>query len=151
EAHIFNRNCHIHGGFFIVHRDYSKRALAHWGRIMAQKKYWIENVTDKEKFLRAYGEAESLPGPNYMKVVPLGPFEVFLNPEKIDGLIGHITNGRIKFHGKKKIEDFIGRFGLKAYPAGYYTLPGMPMWLDNLLFFGYPPSYGTYKIERVWK
>lgn len=148
---IFNANCHIHGGFFIVHRYYSKDALAHWGRVMSVEQFWIENVTDKEKFLRAYAEASALPGPNYMKVVPLPPFEVIIDPDKNEGLIGHITNGRIRHHGKKKIEEFISKFDLKAYPKGYYTLPGMPLWLDNILFFGYPPSFGTYKIEYVWK
>ena len=152
EERIFNTNCAIHGGFFIVHREYSKRALAHWGKIMSQRKYWIENVTDKEKFLRAYDEAEKAPGNNYMKVNPLPEgFEVILNPDDPSGLIGHITNGRIKKHGKKAIEDFLSQFDLKAYPEGYYTLPGMPRWLDDLLFLGYPPYRGTYKIEYVWK
>ena len=134
-----------------MHRHFSKRALAHWGKIMAEKNYWIENVTDKEKFLRAYSEAAALPGANYMKVVALEPYEVIINPDKIDGVIGHITNGRVQHHGKKKIEDFISQFNLKAYPLGYYTLPGLPLWLDNILFFGYPPSWGTFKFEHVWK
>lgn len=152
EEHLFNGNCFIHGGFFIVHREYSKRALAQWGNMMSVKRYWIEDVTDKDKFLRAWRQAESEPGPNYMKVVPLpNNFEVILNPGTSDGLIGHITNGRIKKHGKKAIEDFLTEFHLKAYPKGYYTLPGLPRWLDDLLFLGYPPTRGSYKIEHVWK
>lgn len=152
EEKIFNANCAVHGGFFIVHREYSKRALAHWGKIMSQKKYWVENVTDKEKFLRAYSEAERADGNNYMKVKPLpGNFEVILDPHNDGGLIGHITHGRIKKHGKKTIENFISKYNLKSFPKGYYTLPGMPMWLDDLIFLGYPPYRGTYKVEDVWK
>lgn len=152
DEQIFNANCSIHGGFFIAHRYYSKRALEHWGRIMSQKKYWIENVTDKEKFLRAYREAEQHGDPNYMKVNPLpGGVEVIIDPYNKNGLIGHITHGRIKKHGKKVIENFISQFNLKSFPKGYYTLPGLPMWLDDLIFLGYPGYKGNYKIEDRWK
>ncbi|MBV6645853.1 MAG: hypothetical protein KI790_10410 [Cyclobacteriaceae bacterium] len=151
EEKKFNANCAIHGGFFIVHRQYSSKALAHWGRIMSVKNYWIENVTDKEKFLRAYQESIDA-GEDYLSVTPIpNGFEVILDPTKTEALIGHITNGRIKKHGKKAIENFLNKFELRSYPQGYYTLPGMPRWLDDIIFLGYPPYFGQYKIEYVWK
>ena len=153
DEQVFNVNCKIHGGFFIVHREYSKRGLAHWGQIMDRKHNWVPDVTDKEKYLRAYQEATTNEGaPNYLTVRPIpDDFEVLLDPDQANGLIGHITHGRIKHHGKKKIEAYLSRFDLKSYPRGYYTLPGLPRWITDVFFFGYPGYRGIYKIERIWK
>ena len=152
EQKVFNENCHIHGGFFIVHRHFSAKALAGWGRMMAEERFWIEDVTDKDKFMRAWKEAEALTGPNYMAVDPIKEgYEVIFDPDSKDGLIGHITHGRVKRLGKKVIEEFISSFNLTSYPKGYYTLPGLPNWIFDLFFLGYLPSFGNYKIERVWQ
>ena len=152
DQHIFNENCHIHGGFFIVHRQYSQKALAGWGKMMAQEDYWIENVTDKDKFMRAWKEANAADGPNYMSIDPIKDgYEAIFDPDSENGLIGHITHGRVKKLGKKVIEAFISQFQLTSYPKGYYTLPGFPNWIFDLFFLGYLPSFGTFKIEKVWK
>ena len=151
DQNIFNENCHIHGGFFIVHRHFSKKALAGWGRMMAEEQFWIEDVTDKDKFMRAWNEAAKS-HTNYMLIDPIKEgYETILDPTSKSGLIGHITHGRIKNLGKKIIEEFISKFNLTSYPKGYYTLPGLPNWIFDLFFLGYLPSFGNYKIEKVWK
>ncbi|MEQ8809731.1 MAG: hypothetical protein RIE59_11735 [Imperialibacter sp.] len=148
------RKLNIHTGFMIAHRTLSRKALQHWSQMMAIKQHWVRNFSDKEKYLRAYEQVREEKGnPEYMTVFPIPNhrYEVILDPANDRGLIGHITSGRIKHHGKMKIEEYLSKLGLKSYPARYYTLPGMPQWMINVFYFGYFGYYRNYKIEKVWK
>jgi hypothetical protein len=63
----------------------------------------VRNFSDKEKYLRAYEQLREQKGtPQYMSVFPIPnhKYEVILDPANDRGLIGHITSGRIKHHGK---------------------------------------------------
>lgn len=150
---VFTPASDIHGGFFIAHRTRSARALAKWREYMDREAEWIRSAHDRDKFKSAWREVEAAnPGHNYMTVYEIDrslELEAFYRPGQ-EPLIAHLTFGRVRAH-RALVERFVGSFGLRSFPAGYYTLPGLPLWALAIFYFGVIPFRGAYKIETVWK
>jgi hypothetical protein len=123
---VFTPASDIHGGFFIAHRTRSARALAKWREYMDREAEWIRSVHDRDKFKSAWREVEAAnPGHNYMTVY--GPGQ--------EPLIAHLTCGRMRAH-RALVERFVGSFGLRSFPAGYYTLPRLSLWALVIFYWG---------------
>lgn len=144
----------IHGGFMILHRDLSKRALANWKAKLTDPEAWKRSPHDRHRYREAYDEVERAgTQPNYMhvEVIPEGAtIEGFSNLRRAH-MIEHISFGRLRANGRQAVEDYVSNFDLKSYPRGYYFLGPTPEWIKLIFYLGFFPSKRVFKIEHIAK
>ncbi len=144
--HSNNDPHHLHTGFMIAHRKYSKEILDFWKEEMQDSSEWKRDPYDRTKFLNAFNKV-----PN-ARFYPLPDFvEKVYNFKTQPAFAAHITIARIMASGYEKVESFIAQFNLKSCPEGYYSLPGMSKLRRFIFYLGYIPYRKNYKIEDKWK
>jgi hypothetical protein len=144
----------VHAGEFVIHRDHSKAALAHW---VHEIENGLNITSDQDGFIKAYNRVERArlnAGINNTQAVlstrhPMEPtaiwdpvskdvYEKFFYADRDElPCMLHVTKSRCKSLGRKVVQDRVMRYNLSVYYDGRYQYCPHP-YLFTFLYGWFP-------------